>query len=165
MDEVFSNILYLIPIAFFIAIRIIGARNKQSGKEQRNKDSEGLGDLLKKIREAQENPAYSKALTEDRGVYIPPRTPAPAKKPEQKKKQAKKAAKKAPIMVSTRQSAVQTSIAEVALAKNAVASAKKDPAAQASGLLGMRPGWTPLQQAVVWSEILGAPKWSTDLFN
>jgi len=160
MDEVFNNILYLIPIAFFIAIRIIGARNKQSGKEQQQKkEDEGMRDLLKKIREAQENPAYSKALTEDRGVFIPPRTPAPpARKPEQKKKPAKKAAKKAPLMVSTRQSAVQTSIAEAAIAKDAAASAKKDPAAQASGLSGIRPGWTPLQQAVVWSEILGAPK-------
>jgi len=158
MDEVFSNILYLIPIAFFIAVRIIGARNKQSGKEQQQKkDSEGLGDLLQKIREAQENPAYSKALTEDRGVYIPPRTPA-ARKPEPKKKPAKKAAKKQTAPSSTRQSAVQTAIAEEAMAKNAAAFAKKDPAAQASGLSGIRPGWTPLQQAVVWSEILGAPK-------
>jgi len=163
MDEIFSNILYLIPIAFFIAIRIIGARNKQSGKEQQQKkEDEGMRSLLKKIREAQENPAYGRALTEDRGVFIPPRSPAPAKQPEQKKKAvkqaAKKPAKKQTAPSSARQSAVQTSIAETALAKNAAASAKKDPAAQASGLSGIRPGWTPLQQAVVWSEILGAPK-------
>ena len=167
MDELFSNVLYLIPVAFFIALRLISAKNKQAGNQQKKKSS---GELVKKIHEAQTNPAYGKALTEAREVYIPSvasREAAPArqiKKPGEVKK-----AKKPAAPIPPKKSAFKSSFPETAPANipqststsgtvSARMEAKETSAATDLQALIARPGLTPLQQAVVWSEILGQPK-------
>ena len=168
MDDLVNNIVYLIPIAFFIAIRIIGAKNKQAGDQQK-KDS--TGELIKKTHEAQTNPAYRKALEEAREVYIPsvasrearPVMVQQPKKPGEVKKKAKKPPAAPPkkdgfksIFPETADIKVSESSAETAAAKTKDTSAAKTVQDLQSLITG--PGRTPLQQAVVWSEILGQPR-------
>ena len=157
MEGLFNNILYLIPIAFFIAIRILNAKNRQSGKSQQKNPSGkpaggGLGELIKQIQEVQKNPDYRGGKVEAREVDIPsvaPRRTAGSNKPGEPKKnspvQKKQTVEYRPITPDIGAPGKMT--------------APKQPAAPQSKKTGILPqGLTPLQQAVVWSEILGQPK-------
>ena len=176
MEGLFENIRFLIPLALIIAVQVVRARNARTKHQQ--KKSGGLGELIKKIQEAQANPEYGKALTEATEVYIPP-------KPAQQAKTAKKPIPK-PIRQPARpievkkanknlpkkqlaQSELKTKYSEAAEAKvsryiSSEEDTRGDSAAAASVTqhslqtgLSLQ-GLTPLQQAVVWSEILGQPK-------
>jgi len=162
MRGLFDNILYLIPIALFIAFRIIGAKNKQSGKPPQKRPSTkqadgGLGELVKKIQEAQKNPDYNGGRMEARELYIPSVTsqktvskkPAAAKKPE-KKPASTPVSKNVEKIVP-----LQSSIKSDEETQTVPAAQKTAPLQNLQvGIAGL----SPLQQAVVWSEILGQPK-------
>jgi hypothetical protein len=187
MDELFANLRFLIPIAFIIAIRILNARQRQVKKEQQKKST---GELTGKIQEAQKNPAYAKALTEDTEVYIPPAgqpRPAPAWPDTRKKAAMKKPAAKTlpksppppkygayhsafPETVSVKEASGSVSEeSERRGPENTVTAVAQHTGVNAVSSVGQKiilpgihdtpPGnLTPLQQALVWSEILGAPR-------
>ncbi|GHV84894.1 hypothetical protein AGMMS50230_05020 [Spirochaetia bacterium] len=178
MDDLFSKIVYLIPIALVI-IRIVGAAKSKSKNPQQQKSSE---ELVRKIQESQRNPAYEKALTEEKEVYIPPKPqPAAAAErphwerqevpvwPNTKKPAAKKPAAKQSPKQAVKASAAKTAVPETAfpqkLETNAPAAAfpgNTDPQNNMRAGITAPPGTqrnlTPLQQALVWSEILGPPR-------
>jgi hypothetical protein len=179
MDELFGNLIYLIPIAIVIFRVISAAKGQQKNKQQQKTAS---GELVKKIQEAQKNPAYGKALTEATEIFIPPTPqPKPAQAPPWPDTKKKPAVKK-PVKTTVKAPPVQppqgeyrSLLAEI-FPENAAAgtnpavqpvasniSPSKQAAGPTAGLTsGSLPGGsihlTPLQQALVWSEILGAPK-------
>ncbi|MCL1815762.1 MAG: hypothetical protein FWG27_08105 [Treponema sp.] len=169
MEKIFENLQFFIPLALFIAFRVISAKNAEAKKKE--KKSGGLGELIKKIQEAQNNPDYSKTLTEDTEVYIPSKVP-------KTQKSAARPAAKPPIHPSAGRTKIETakkkpiSPKPVDLFTNVMPSAleadriKISPNMQEAGaeqgtqqnvLTGVS-GLTPLQQAVVWAEILGHPR-------
>ena len=158
MEGLFNNILYLIPIAFFIAIRILNAKSKQSGKtQQKNPSSKpvagGLGELIKQIQEAQKNPDYRGGKVEAREVDIPsvaPRRTAGSNKPGEPKKNKP---------VPKKPDAAYSSAIPVNASSSGDSTQKETAGQKTASQAGILPqGLTPLQQAVVWSEILGQPK-------
>ncbi|MCL1929430.1 MAG: hypothetical protein FWG07_11650 [Treponema sp.] len=169
MRGLFENIQFLIPLALIIAVQVIRARNAQDKKQQ--KKTGGLGELIKKIQEAQQNPEYGKALTEATEVYIPP-------KPQQQPRAARKPISKhvRPPARPVEAKRVHKSSVKTQFSQNeatgygklsseeksnidSVTTAQVKPVAQQSLQTGLSlQGLTPLQQAIVWSEILGPPK-------
>ncbi|MDR2553737.1 MAG: hypothetical protein LBD31_11320 [Treponema sp.] len=147
MDELFSNILYFIPIAFIIAIRFINARNKQQQKPPPKPP----------VKTYSSGPADRSA-----GQVLPwPDTRQSAvKKPPAVKKIA--AAKRTAVPQKTGSLVPKTdgagSLAEQLFQPaGAVLPAAADSASEALPLLPSKK-LTPLQQALVWSEILGPPR-------
>ena len=163
MRGLIENIQILIPIALFIAFRIIRSRSEAAKKQQ--KKTGGLGELIKKIQEAQQNPDYGKALTEDTEVYIPPK-PLPqkktAKKPQPKTvRQTKKPpghSEYKPLFPETAKTPEQLSSETKVDSVVSVAARAASVAATSSRAGISLQGLTSLQQAVIWSEILGPPK-------
>ena len=171
MDTILENIQILIPIALFIAFRIIRSKSEQAKKQQKKASDQKREELVRKIKEAQRVPEYRKALTEDTLVYIPPKPsaqpkagakPAPARpaarRVEEKKINKPKAElKSAEVKIQERlPSEIKTQIDQTASA-----AADQRPASTASHSLKTGfslQGLSPLQQALVWSEILGQPK-------
>ena len=151
MEGIIKNIQLLIPVALFIAFRVIKARSDEAKKQQ--KKSGGLGELVKKIQEAQSNPDYGKALTEDTEIYIPPKpVPRPKAALKTKPKPVRPSAKPAVVKVHEQ---LSSSIKDAAVAAPVrVTPVSSLPSGSGFSLQGL----TPLQQAVVWSEILGQPK-------
>jgi hypothetical protein len=149
MEGLFDNIFYLIPIAFFIAIRIINARNAGGRNSQKEKSSADLGELVKKIQEAG-NPA--RQPSHKKPVY--------GKAVEAQKKSTKKPAVKVSSGLSNYRSAFPDATAgeDVSGQRDAAGKTKSDKAASGPQTGIVKPGLTPLQQAVVWAEILGQPK-------
>ncbi|MDR2701706.1 MAG: hypothetical protein LBB72_04680 [Spirochaetaceae bacterium] len=122
MDKgLFETLLYLIPVAFFIAIRIIGSKNAKNA-ENRNSRAEEQRKAVKK---------------------------PPAKKPPGKSSYH-------PLFPD----AVSTAGENVPVQSVAAGKIKSGMTARSSALQAgvAKPGLTPLQQAVVWAEILGTPK-------
>ena len=181
MDELFSNIFYLIPVALFIALRIMNAKKTEQKKQQQQQQKKISEELVKKIHEAQTNPTYGRALTEDTEVYIPSvvtqdgrqvlvkqlRKPAKTKKSsgaiQPKHAELKSSIQKTFMPEESFDSAVsrRQTPAENVSKTLAAKETKTLPAAQTtSGIQNIvsRPELTPLQQAVVWAEILGQPK-------
>jgi hypothetical protein len=152
MRGILENIQILIPIALIIAFRIIRARNKAGKKQQ--KPAKGIGDFIKKIQDAQKN-------QETKHVSGRPaaRTTA-VKKPNKPlpKKQPHHSGYK-PIFPEAAESIGQPKISSENIAKIEVSAddnARVSSIAPASGFsLKDLPS---LQQAVLWSEILGEPK-------
>ena len=183
MEGIFGNIFYLIPIAFIIAIRILNARNKQSRKpppkapinkpaseEPKNRPEGRRGlieELLLRAEEAQKR-LYNKEREE---TNIPPQVqqvPASAGSVEVKKK---KLPKKQPVKQPVKQPASFPAEAPKTMAFYEQANEKTQEvqSGEESRRTGQQIDWTsqiglflknltPLQQAVVWSEILGQPK-------
>ena len=151
MEGIIENIQYLIPIALFIAFRVIKARSDEAKKQQKN--SGGLGELVRKIQEAQSNPDYGKALTEDTQVYIPPKpVPRPKAALKTKPKPAHPVAK--PKVTRTYEQPAPEVKSNIDAAPVRVTPVSALSLGSGFSLQGL----TPLQQAVVWSEILGQPK-------
>ena len=154
MKGIIENLQFLIPIALLIVFRIVKAKSEDSKKQQKS-SSGGLGELVKKIQEAQNNPDYSKALTRDTEVYIPPKSfeakpvqkPKPVRPPAKTKKVNKVNKPLPKALLEEQKEPIQTV---------AVRSATETPKPVQSGF--SLQNLTPLQQAVVWSEILGQPK-------
>jgi hypothetical protein len=156
MEGIFENIQILIPLALFIAFRVIRAKNKQTNQQQKKTSEERRDELIKKIKEAQRIPEYRKALTEDTEIYIPP-------KPSQKPKTAAKPAPVRPAAKRAEEKKINRPTAEVKTQEKLFTEIKtqidQTPAAPHSLKTGFSlHSLTPLQQAVVWSEILGQPK-------
>ncbi|MDR0448549.1 MAG: hypothetical protein LBH07_07760 [Treponema sp.] len=157
MDELFNNILYLIPIALFVALRIANTKNKQDKKQQQKKTS---GELIRKIREAQNNPDFGKALPKSPvEVFFPPREAG------QKPVVGKKAIKKKPVVIPpVPKPSFYNEVSADSAIFGQVMTKTNESAVQAAASDVMQPfqtgisGLTPLQQALVWSEILGLPK-------
>jgi hypothetical protein len=169
MRGLFENIQFLIPLALFIAFRIIRSKSEAAKKQQ--KKTGGLGELIKKIQEAQQNPEYGKSLTEATEVYIPPRPqqqPKAARKPTPKPvcptarlAEAKKIHK--PLAATPFSQSEAAGYGKLSSEEksniDSVTTAQVTPVAQQSLQAGLSlQGLTPLQQAIVWSEILGPPK-------
>jgi hypothetical protein len=166
MRGLIENIQLLIPLALFLAYRIIKAKNAETKKQQ--KQSGGLGELIKKIQEAQSNPEYSKSLTEDTQIYIPPKVPPQARAAQKPKampaRQPARPVKPVPKKPAA-QGVYKPSFPETIKVNEQLPSGTKSDAAaaQVSAASSLQTGFslqglTPLQQAVVWSEILGQPK-------
>ena len=168
MEGLFGNILYLIPIAFFIAIRILNAKSRQSGKTQQKKPAGkpiggGLGELIKQIQEVQRNPDYRGGKVEAREVDIPsvaPRRTTGSNKPGEPKKnntvQKKQTVNYRPIAPDTEPLSEIKNQTGTPGQKTPAVNQRAAPLSVKTGILPQ--GLTPLQQAVVWSEILGQPK-------
>jgi len=172
MDDIVGNIFYLIPIALMIALRVINGKNKQARNQQRKPPA---GDLARKTPEPRTNPEYSKQSAEAREVYTPPAAPrakpASSTKPVAVKKPAKPAIKPVPKVIKGAKKPVPSDVVSASYENVPVQSAavsdrdiRTVPAAQNAVSAALRnlqagiSGLPPLQQAVVWSEILGQPK-------
>ncbi|MDR1307624.1 MAG: hypothetical protein LBK74_08635 [Treponema sp.] len=180
MDELFGNLIYLIPIAIVI-FRVISAAQGQSKKNQPQKKPSG--EPLGKTREVRENvyenapavkkvppggqqsgPVRAQALVPSwpdtrkkpaAKISKPPAKPKPAQPKQGEYRSLFPGAfpESAPIEAGPAGQQQATALAEQA------AEPKSTAGVTASGSLpGVSAGLTPLQQAFVWSEILGAPK-------
>jgi hypothetical protein len=154
---IFDNISILIPVALFIAFRVIGAMNRQNKKNQGGNP--------------QPREARPPAVPQKPSV-VPQKPPAkpPAKKPPALKKQipVKQEIKKAVKHLSEAKPAEAPYIEAAYKTQTAVplsASVKSEADIQKAAEVS-RPGRAvafiqklpPLQQAVIWSELLGQPK-------
>jgi hypothetical protein len=152
MDELVSNLIYFVPIAFIVAIRIFSARQKQAQKEEQKKTT---GELVGKIQEARNWPDTSKKPPAKKQV----KAPVKAQSPAGKYRPAFSAA--SPARTPARTPAEQRPVTAV----SSVADSGKKPAGNVPPE-SARPGvWPekiarlpPLQQALVWSELLGTPR-------
>ena len=163
MEGIFGSILYLIPIALFIAIRVINAKNKTNKKppqrpEGRPVPEEDLGELIRQIKENKKQPAHWEVNTEARTIpSAVPRATVP-KKPvgiKKKKPVIKQTVEPSQFMSdNTSLSGIKTQT-ETSDQKTLTAKQRTSPISETGILLQ---GLSPLQQAVVWAEILGQPK-------
>jgi hypothetical protein len=176
MEDVFNNLLIFIPVAFLIAVRIINARNKQSKRNRESADDTagGLGELIKKIKELQDDPGYDDNRADAREYRpqgapagldqphwetkpVPVRQPAKASTTAGYSSAAKKKTKK-PSSGFASGGGYNSPFPDTAGA-GLPSEIKNEPTAQKiSPDVQTRKELTPLQQAVVWSEILGQPK-------
>jgi hypothetical protein len=165
MRGLFENILYLIPIALFIAFRIMGARNKQNKKPPQKtqpqqsppveKPAPGgiLGELIKQIQEAQKE-EQGEGYREARKVSsAAPKRPAAKKSAEAKKNKPaeKPTGKYHSFLDDEKPVAAEVKIQEDIAGQKAAAAQPFQTGISLQGL-------TSLQQAVAWAEILGQPK-------
>jgi ATP-dependent protease Clp ATPase subunit len=161
MKDLFENILYLIPIAFVIVVRIINARNK-SNQQQQQQQQQGqestreMGEILRRYREEEPRPMFERQAMEE----MLPRTRTPD---ERKQKAAKKAVSKpAPKKpLSETASGALSGALHAAVAEPAVAAAA-GVGGTAVTRLPVFANMPRIQQAVVWAEILGHPKSSSE---
>jgi hypothetical protein len=181
MDELFGNLIYFIPIAIVIFRVISGARGQSKKNQPQKKPS---GEPVRKIQEPREK-AYEKAGA---GNISPAPEAGPVRTrvpvwPDTKKKPGAKNPPPAikPPPVQPQQGAYKSLFPEVfpenadsgasaagqftpaagPLPEQAAAGTVPGQAAEAKApgvLPGSWAGLTPLQQAFVWSEFLGAPK-------
>ncbi|MDR2313266.1 MAG: hypothetical protein LBE02_01880 [Spirochaetaceae bacterium] len=165
MDELVNNLVYLLPIALFIAVRLIGVKQTSDRKKQQK---ESTGKLIEKVQEARKNPDYAKALTRATEVYIPP-----SRKLTQNSDPAKNKTQKKPKPASPQGGYVNPfQKPDEELAKTdqdlggpaaKTSAARNGGSSPAQNIPGIFPGeLSPLQQALVWSEILGPPKSEQD---
>ena len=174
MEDLFGNIFYLIPIALVIAFRIINARNRNARRNQQQQQkktsseqqpvSGGLGELIRKIQEAEDYPEHTKTGKESyrphwetKPVVVQSGKPGGKKRPSEKKLSSK--IPSGSILSDASFVGNEKTFAQA----SAVKKTKTVPAAavQNTGLQTLQAGvsgLSPLQQAVVWSEILGKPK-------
>jgi hypothetical protein len=171
MDELFGNLIYFIPIAIII-FRVISAAKGQQKKNQPPKQSSG--EPVRRIQEEREKPKKEAAVRD----FIPPQ-PGPVQTqvpswPDTKKKppvkKPKPAVKSQPVQPKQGEykslfpGAFPESVNRGASPAGQLAAALQEQATEAvtvtavSVLPGVPAGLTPLQQAFVWSEILGASK-------
>jgi hypothetical protein len=161
LDDLVNNLVYLLPIALFIAVRIINV--KQSG-DKKKQQKESAGKLIEKVREARQNPAYAGSLTEATEVYIPPsqrlmQNSVPAQKRTGKKLKAPSPQNQyayPPLKPDEEAAKTDPGLGS----PTATLGAEPKPVQNTSGSLPG--GLTPLQQALVWSEILGPPRSEQD---
>jgi hypothetical protein len=170
MDELFGNLIYFIPIAIVI-FRVISGAREQSKKNQPPKKPSG--ELSGKIPEARKN-LYEKAAA---GQIIRPAAqqagPARPQVPVWSDTQKKPAAKKPVPAVKPQQPHKETykplfpeafpeggdfGATGAGQFAPAAGSLPEHAAGIVPGGLPVHAGLTPLQQAFVWSEFLGAPK-------
>lgn len=167
MEWIIENIRILIPIALFIAFRIVRAKNAESKKQQK-KPAGGMGELVKTIREAQNNPDYRKALAEDTEIFIPPKVQqktaqrpksVPVRQAETKKvnKTVPKHSEYKSIFPEESEFKADSLPSEIKV-DTAAAQVTSVAASSTSKADISLQGLPPLQQAVVWAEILGQPK-------
>ncbi|MDR1389013.1 MAG: hypothetical protein LBJ31_03460 [Treponema sp.] len=142
-DSVINNLVYLIPIAFIIAARILGSGAKKREQEKRRAANT---ELVKKINEARANPSYAGALTEDTLVHIPPARPL-----------LKQSAERV-IWPSTPVVTKKSPVKYTAPKNQDVTPEKTDAVAPETAAPDRLAHLAPLQQAVVWAEILGTPR-------
>ena len=177
MEELFGNILYLIPIALILSFRILNAKKNQARKQQQQQEQQkqkqtggdtaaekpsvfgGLGELIKKVQELENEPNYGKTGKES---YRPHWETRPVLEQPGKKKKVtpKKSAVRMPSADQSVSVFPDTLAGETKLTPAAIIPAAPVQAA-VSGfeLLQTRlSGKPPLQQAVIWTEILGQPK-------
>jgi hypothetical protein len=182
MDELFSNLVYFIPVAFIIALRIINARQKHERKQQQKKAAPAN---TAQVRPAQARPAQAPGPVTQTSAW-----------PDTRKKAVKKTpakAAKAPVPQMGYKSAFPDAV-EIPAAGSAVTESERrgpenavsavaqhtgvdavSSVAQYTGVVGVSSieqrtvtpadahktplgNLPPLQQALVWSEILGAPR-------
>jgi hypothetical protein len=178
MDELFGNLIYLIPIAIVI-FRVISAAQGQSKKNQPQKkpSSEPVGKTQEVRKNVYENAPAVKKVPPGGQQSGPVRAQAPSW-PDTRKKPAAKIpkppAKSKPRPVQPAQGEYK-SLFPGAFPESApigagpagqpaaspaeqAAGAKSTTAVPSGSLPGVSAGLTPLQQAFVWSEILGASK-------
>ena len=179
MEDLFGNIFYLIPVALFVALRLVGSRKannknqpqnrqqQQDRPQQQKRKSPGgplkeiHDELIRKIQEAQRNPDYAEGRTEAREVYIPSVAPKEARQVSvqrpRKPGEVKKVKKPSVVMPQT------VIPAEREITESVTPAAKETkvtPVAQTTSVqtAEIKKELTQLQQAVVWAEILGQPK-------
>lgn len=146
MKDLFENILYLIPVALFIVIRILNARSKSSQKQQGNESTKEIGEIFRRFSEEEDRHVYQKQPREE--AYTRPRVPD-----ERKKKPAKKADR--PAVRAANSPELPAEPAKLGALDRSAAPA---PCVYAAVKLPDMENLTRIQQAVVWSEILGHPK-------
>jgi len=162
MEEIFGNIFYLIPIALIIVFRIINAKNKQNKQQQQKpggKPASGglLEELIRKVNEAEQKSSYERKY-ESREVYpAAQRTSAGRPGELKKKKPVKKPTAENQYFIPQESSSLSAALAKTAdiNAAKTVIPEQRSPHLQTGVSIQ---DLTPLQQAVVWSEILGKPK-------
>ncbi|MDR0600253.1 MAG: hypothetical protein LBG84_09290 [Treponema sp.] len=159
MDEVFDNIFYFIPVAFIIAVRLIGSRNS---KERQKKPPAPPP-------AAAPRPAPVPHWEEARGPEV---KPAAEKRPVPKSPPVKLAAKARGSAPQKRGSGPLSS--RTVLTSNLDAESLSPPGAGFAPQAAVEtvpasartidpdsllsPGLSPLQRVFMWTEILGPPR-------
>jgi hypothetical protein len=151
MERIFSNLLVLIPIAFVIALRIIGAQNKQKQKQNPNKPVQrsDSGPFPPKFNTT----AAKQFNTAGRTGQQPGVKKAPAKKTAQKKKLPQSSP--VPTGGLTAQDLSRLSAAQKTPQADVQPTEQQPAIVRLTELQGK---FTPLQMGVIWSEILGPPR-------
>jgi len=153
MKDLFENLLYIIPVAFFIVIRILNARNKSNQQQQSRESTKEIGEIFRRFREEEDRPVAERQQAEEAF----PRT----RVPDERKKKAEKKADRS--VVRAPNNSELPSAQEKNGAQDKPGTLNKSAAPGLSGAsaavrLPAMDNLTRIQQAVVWSEILGHPK-------
>ena len=160
MRGLIENIQFLIPLALIIAFRIMRSKNAQAKKQQKKTSEERRGELVRKIKEAQRIPEYRKASPQQArgaqksqaGARQPAKPVKPLPKTPPKRSEYKPLFPETVEVKTHEQFPIETK-------SDIAAAAQVTPATPPSSQTGFSlQGLSPLQQAVVWSEILGQPK-------
>ena len=148
MDELFGNLIYLLPIALII-VRIISA----AGNSKKKKPPSGparLDETPRRTPAEDMDPAMREFL-ERFGVKPPPAAPKPA--PVRKRAVKEKPQKKEPVKTQ------DVSFFDTDMQKQAeqAGDLRESAAAEQRGVK-LPAGLSPLQQGLLWAEILGPAK-------
>ena len=160
MRGLIENIHFLIPLALIIAFRIMRAKNAGTKKQQKKTSEERRSELVRKIKEAQRIPEYRKASPQQaRGAQKPQTGARQAARPvKPSPRTPPKRSEYKPLFPETAEVKTQEQLPSKTKS-DVTAAAQVTPVVSPSSQTGFSlQGLTPLQQAVVWSEILGQPK-------
>jgi hypothetical protein len=148
MDELFGNLIYLIPIALVI-VRVIAAAGNSKKKKPPSSPSARPAETPRRVPEQGMDPGMREFLR-NFGVEAPPAPPAPKpRKKVVKEKPKKEPVSAAPLFAETQETPEQAGDPGKAV--------QTEP----RGLLPV--GLSPLQQGFLWAEILGPAKAMQDL--
>jgi hypothetical protein len=151
MDELFGNLIYLLPIAL-IVVRVISA----AGNSKKKKPPSAPGETPRRAPEQERIPGQDmdpgmREFLKQFGVSPPPARPAPVKKRPVKEK-PKKAPEKAPPLFA------ETLNGEVPKQEGQTGNPGQAVQAESRGVPKLPVGLSPLQQGFLWAEILGPAK-------
>jgi len=174
MEDLFSTVLTVIPIALFVGIRLLAEQRKKRKKEEQGRLAEILVSLSK------DRPAQSVSIRPDEDEFdahsLEPdddEDPVPAVPPS-RKPAAKPLWEAPPVVPSTVSAPLPTEAAAYAPMDSTAAAVFHEPEHRApaplqeapaatvhresSGVLGRLDRLPPLKRAIALTELLGAPK-------
>lgn len=152
MNDVFSTLLTLIPLAIFIAVRMVAEKKKKADAEDRKKMSEAIA-------QAVETPFKPAAVNNSGGEFS-----AHALKPDEDELKLKPALEKRnqrPRMLaadSPPSAASEPSISDAFLPEAIKAAPVAAPPASSGGFVSRLEKLPPLKRAIVYAELFGTAK-------
>ncbi|MDR2142968.1 MAG: hypothetical protein LBP29_01190 [Treponema sp.] len=154
MDELFGNLIYLLPIALII-VRVISAAGNSAKKKPPSSPSARSSEVPRRAPEQDMDPAMREFL-KNFGVEPPPVAASPAV-PKQPRKRT---AKQKPAPQKKEPAEAQPPLVDPDMPKQAERSGEPVRAGEAEsrGVPKLPAGLSPLQQGFLWAEILGPAK-------